>query len=293
MTQRDMLAYHSGKRSAYANAGMPARAREHAHRAHCARFGSKRPRGESPTRGTPAERGQRREQQGQEPTEKKEQTWSEWLWGTSAPSAPAETPEAPKTDSGASVVATPRYACVGGGQRCDGDAVYAFAPCDHPLLCELHFQKLATQLERPDVPEGVNLADFLPKCAFRRTCKAGDSSAECCTVRRNPMVAKKLDSGGGHTYVTTTTAQRGLVPFGQRNKSVACGPCVNDIQVGALRVCDRPKRATDASDARQCAPLTSDELGRFYKAVVETWKYGAWITPQRFEWGTGRFGPGT
>jgi hypothetical protein len=301
--ERDMLAYayHSGKRSAYANAGMHARAREHAHLAQCARFGSsKRPRAESPTRGTPAGRERREELRkeqirSEEPTEKN-QSWSEWFWGTSAPAAAAAA-AAPEADREARVPVAnghARYACAGKGRECTNDAVYAFAPCDHPLLCELHFRNLSESLsksiESRTAPPGATLlADFLPKCASGKTCK-DDSSAECCTVRRNPMVARKLDAHGGNTYVTTSTTQRVLLPFRQRTDSIACGPCVNGIQHGTLKVCDRPKRATAG---QQCAPLTSEELGRFYRAVMETWRYGAWITPQSFEWGTGWFGPGT
>lgn len=305
--ERDMLAYayHSGKRSAYANAGLHERAREHAHRAQCAQFGSsKRPRAESPTRGSPAERERREELRkeqvsSEEPTEKN-QSWYEWFWGTSAPAAStaalAAAAAAPEADNEARMPVAnghARYACVGTGRTCDNDAVYAFAPCDHPLLCESHFRKLSESLESSKVPPGATLADFLPKCASGRTCK-DDSSAECCTVRRNPMVARKMDAHGGHTYVTASTTQRVLLPSRQRSDSAACGPCVNDIQHGTLRVCDRPKRATITNaDGQQCAPLTSEELGRFYRAVMDTWRYGAWITPQRFEWGTGRFGPGT
>lgn len=178
-----------------------------------------------------------------------------------------------------------------GNRGCEEPAVYAFAPCDHALLCVGHFREYAKLLALHMLDPNADLADILPKCAVRKECTNGDiSSAECCTVRRNPLVAKTLDGNGRPTFVMTV--RRSLNPHLQRDrKTVACGPCVNDRDdARRRRVCDRPNRAISEGS---CIPPTSEELGRFYKAVQDTWKYGAWITPQERAWGTGTFGPGT
>lgn len=279
----------AGKRSAYANADMPARARKHAHRAHRARFGSSR--GESPTRHNAAEREERRKAQ-EAPKKEKPAGWFGlgWLWG-SHDTPPGNRKRGRAADRAAPARRRATSRAWRGNRGCEEPAVYAFAPCDHALLCVGHFREYAKLLALHMLDPNADLADILPKCAVRKECTNGDiSSAECCTVRRNPLVAKTLDGNGRPTFVMTV--RRSLNPHLQRDrKTVACGPCVNDRDdARRRRVCDRPNRAISEGS---CIPPTSEELGRFYKAVQDTWKYGAWITPQERAWGTGTFGPGT
>lgn len=286
----DMLAYayHSGKQSAYANAGMLERAQAHADRARRARFGTRTIRTSSP---------QRRVQspQSQEPdaNNAESKSWMSWFWPRTREAESHEgrsEPDTPVAPHGPTPL-------VCAWERCNAPAVYAFAPCDHALLCKSHFMRLGEEL----LPRAMNnpdrkchLADILPPCADlgrallgREPCATNATDgrldiarAECCTVRRNPLVARNDSS-----YVTTMpTPVTALLQHHDR-----CGPCVNELRVcrqDKLKLCDRPVRP-------KCEPLTSEELGKFYNAICDTWKYGAWVTPRQAQWGSGMFGPGS
>jgi hypothetical protein len=289
-------AYHSGKQSAYANAGMLERAQEHADRARRARFGTR-----TTTRTSSPQR--KRSAPSQEPTpdanNAESKSWMSWFAGTMGYSGTREAESHEGRSEPDTTVAPRGPTLICAWENCMETAVYAFAPCDHALLCESHFRRLGQQRLPAAMSSSdgkCQLADILPPCADLRRVVRGSAQpcatdatdgrfdiarAECCTVRRNPLVARN-----GSLYETTIPdhIMTRLQPQHGR-----CGPCVNQLRVcnhDKLKLCDRPVRP-------KCEPLTSEELGKFYNAICDTWKYGAWVTPNQAQWGSGRFGPGS